>query len=254
MSRDPSGPGSQDDDQAASASDGAAQSATPVSDHASDKSTNLLSPEDVAAAQRMLLNLTLSPDQSPAQSRAQPGDPVMEELADDVLQLLRRMSAVEQRLDGLAAGINGLGHALSEGVAANTRQVDALRRDLLGDRRSVAVGSTFGVAVSALDSLTAMQAGLDPGLDLRLIEQLAAVTSALTSLLERLGFVAFEAVPGEPFDPTRMRCLGFSRGTPGLVLAAVSPGYAAGGAVVRPAGVLIADPTGQDRPPEESVS
>ena len=68
-----------------------------------------------------------------------------------------------------------------------------------------------------------------------------AVVSSLSNLLQSLGFEAFEAEEGEPFDPHRMECLGFQEGEPGIVLEAVRSGYRIDQTVVRPAGVHIAD-------------
>jgi molecular chaperone GrpE (heat shock protein) len=68
------------------------------------------------------------------------------------------------------------------------------------------------------------------------------VIGTLANLLQAIGYVRFEVNPGEPFDPSRMQCLGYRQGKTGVVLEVLQPGYAAAGSVVRPAGVLIADP------------
>ncbi|HEX6862888.1 MAG TPA: nucleotide exchange factor GrpE, partial [Thermoanaerobaculia bacterium] len=96
---------------------------------------------------------------------------------------------------------------------------------------------------------------LDPGADGQLFAQVNGVVSALAGLLQGLGFHELVPEVGEPFDPATMECVGYAPGRPGVVLAGVHPGYRAHDVIVRPAGVLIADPTrigeeGNDETPD----
>jgi molecular chaperone GrpE (heat shock protein) len=156
---------------------------------------------------------------------------ILEELADDMLRL-------RERLDRLDA-------SLRESVAGLARSVSAIHRDLLSERRALAARHAFDAVLPVLDSLRLMRSGLQSagtGGDIR--AQLTGVILALTQLLQGLGFAEFEAQVGEKFDPARMQCAGYAKGEVGVVLAAVQPGYRAHDIVVRPAGVLIADPRG----------
>ena len=147
MSLDPSERLPSNDAGTFASSGGEDQAGGAVSNPAHDKALDELDPETVAAAQRMLRGLDVAGGLGPERKQPPFVDPGLEELADDMLQLLRRVSAVEQRLDGLIAGVDRLGYQVHEGAAVTARQLDMLRRDLLGDRRALATGSVFEVAV-----------------------------------------------------------------------------------------------------------
>lgn len=157
-------------------------------------------------------------------------------------QLLERIAKAQLEL---AARIAADAEATQAALAAQRRALTELRRDLLGDRRGLAVAAVFSAVAPALDSLRAIRDGLDPDRGAALAAQTDAVASALRNLLQSLGYVSFDATVGEPFAPQRMECLGHMEGAPSVVLAAVRPGYAAGEVIVRPAGVLVAAPDEQ---------
>jgi molecular chaperone GrpE (heat shock protein) len=161
-------------------------------------------------------------------------------------QLLERIAKAQLEL---AARVAADGEASQAALAAQRRALTELRRDLLGDRRGFAVATVFSAVAPALDSLQVIRDSLDPDDGgAALAAQTDAVASALRNLLQSLGYVSFDATVGEPFAPQRMECLGHMEGAPGVVLAAVRPGYAAGEVIVRPAGVLVAAP---DEQPDE---
>lgn len=156
---------------------------------------------------------------------------ILEELAEDMLQLRERLDRLET--------------SLRESVAGLARAVSAIHRDLLSERRALAARHAFDAVLPTLDSFRLMRQGLESaGTDADIRAQLTGVILALTQLLQGLGFAEFEAEVGEKFDPARMQCAGYAEGEAGVVLAAVQPGYRAHDIVVRPAGVLIADPRG----------
>jgi molecular chaperone GrpE (heat shock protein) len=74
-------------------------------------------------------------------------------------------------------------------------------------------------------------------------QQLKAVTTVLRTVLREMGYREFEVEPGETFDPTRMECVGYADGAPGVVINVIRSGFSAGDAIVRCAGVTIADPS-----------
>jgi molecular chaperone GrpE (heat shock protein) len=160
-------------------------------------------------------------------------------------ELLDRIAKAQLEL---AARVTADAEAVQAALSAQRRAITELRRDLLSDRRSLAVASVFSAVAPALDSLRAVREGIDPDGGGALGLQTDAVASALRNLLQSLGYVSFEAAVGEPFAAQRMECLGHMDGEPGVVLATVRPGYAAGEVIVRPAGVLVAAP---DEAPDE---
>jgi molecular chaperone GrpE (heat shock protein) len=152
------------------------------------------------------------------------------------------MSDPQALLEQVTAAQAELAEATRAGFTAQRRALAELRRELLGDRRETATTSVFLAVAPALDSLEQVRAGLDGEASAALAAQTDAVASALRNLLQSLGYTRFEAAVGERFEPQRMECVGHLDGAPGVVLAAVRPGYAAGAVVVRPAGVLVAAP------------
>lgn len=133
------------------------------------------------------------------------------------------------------AGVNG-------SVQRIHRQLDTLRREMLGDRKWAAHTSALLVLVALTDQLDAMRAGLDPERDVRVLAQLDGIAATLTVAVRALGFEPFHAAVGEPFEPGRMECVGRAAGASGVVLRAARAGYRAGDVVLRVAGVVLADP------------
>lgn len=170
-------------------------------------------------------------------------EPNLEEIAEDMVHLLERLRSMEQAQQELADRIEIVGKQVSEQMRATRQTLNAMRRDLLEENKAQASRHAFDAIVPALDSMRALLDALDTDEDARTIAQLRAVTSALSNLLQGIGYDVFDAALGEPFDPARMECLGFADGEPQTVLEAVRPGYSAGNTVVRPAGVRIAEPS-----------
>ncbi|HKQ91592.1 MAG TPA: nucleotide exchange factor GrpE [Blastocatellia bacterium] len=171
-----------------------------------------------------------NPSDDYAQSRE-----LLEEITEDMLEMLRRLKNVEERLEQVE-------QLMRESSRSQAREIDALRRDLLGERKAINAMSVFNALIPTLESLRAMHTKLNHAKDVRMRAQADAVIQAMSMALRGLGFVEFQVTKGEPFDPSRMECLGFVKGEQGIVLDAVRKGYMANETIVRPAGVLIADP------------
>jgi molecular chaperone GrpE len=73
------------------------------------------------------------------------------------------------------------------------------------------------------------------------VEGVRAVRDRALAVLAQLGFPRYEDT-GAPFDPARHEAVGVieSDAPPGTVVAAVRPGYGTDGAILRPAGVVVA--------------
>ena len=142
----------------------------------------------------------------------------------------------------LKARVDELAEAVRTSGADTARALGAMHRDLVGERKALATRTVFEAVIAALDTLGTMRDGLEDERDQRVQTQLRAIIGTLTNVLQALGFSQFEVEVGEPFDPARMESLGYAAGERGIVLGAVRAGYRADDAVVRPAGVLIADP------------
>ena len=151
-------------------------------------------------------------------------DAALHELAQDMLDVIQRLNALESLM----------GQTL--------RAVDTLRAELVGERRTFAVRALFDAAVRAVDTLEILSRSKEPSAE-AVAMQVNAARVTLSNLLQAIGFSRFDVPVGDVYEPARMQCFGYAEGPPGIVLEAVQPGYAAGALIVRPAGVLIADPT-----------
>jgi molecular chaperone GrpE (heat shock protein) len=169
-------------------------------------------------------------------------EPNLEEIAEDMVHVLERLRSIEQVQHELLGKVERINEQFAGDMKATRQSLNAMRRDLLGQNKTQATRHAFDTTIPVLDSTKALLDGLAGEADAKVAAQLSAVISALSNLLQGLGYERFDAAVGEPFDPNRMECLGFANGEPGIVLEAVRPGYRAGGSVARPAGVWIAEP------------
>ncbi|HEY6138665.1 MAG TPA: nucleotide exchange factor GrpE [Thermoanaerobaculia bacterium] len=167
----------------------------------------------------------------------------LDELADGMLDIVQRLANLERQSQESSAAIAELRRYTQDAVNHHSRTLEALRAEAAGERKLLALRSTFEPVASALDSLELLRQGLDGRSDQRAYGQLTAAAATLANVLTALGFERFDVAAGEPFDPNRMQCFGYAEGEPGLVLQALQPGYTAASIVVRPASVLIAAPT-----------
>lgn len=165
-----------------------------------------------------------------------------EEIAEDMLELLRRVTNIERAQSDLSLRLEQIETTLRDTARQYASEVEKLRRELLGERKALSALSVFNAVVPMLDSLRVMRAHLNKSKQAPVHQQLDALIQALSTTLRSLGFVEFEAIKNEPFDPARMECLGFASGRPGIVLNAIRPGYRVQEVVARPAGVMLSDP------------
>jgi molecular chaperone GrpE (heat shock protein) len=165
----------------------------------------------------------------------------IDELTEDMVHVITALRTVDGSQGRVLERIAALEAVAGENSRQIARQLDTLRRELVGDRAWTAHTQVFQVLAPLADQVTAMRAGLDPADDDRLMAQLAGITSALEAALRGLGFESFGARPGEVFEPARMECLGHAAGESGVVLRGERAGYRAGDVVVRPAGVIVGE-------------
>ena len=171
---------------------------------------------------------------------------VLEELADDMLAVTRRLLALEQANAQLYTRIEQADVRAYEMGRAISQQVDLLRRDLIGDKASLLARSLFNSIVSHIDAMVAMRDDLEHGKDRndkhnkRLARQIEALELSLVTALQGLGYYQFKVSAGEPFNSTRMEALGFDTGAPGSVLRLIRHGFETKDSIMRRAGVVVA--------------
>jgi molecular chaperone GrpE (heat shock protein) len=167
----------------------------------------------------------------------------LEEIADDMLALMRKLSDLGRGQQQLFERLDRLEETWGTAMRAVAREMDSLRRDLLGERKHAAVSDLYGEVIPMLERLRILRGSLCEPADARTIQQTDSVIETLAAFLRRSGCVPFETRVGEPFDPTRMECIQYAEdGEAGVVLASLRPGYRTGERVFRPAGVRIAVP------------
>jgi molecular chaperone GrpE (heat shock protein) len=176
-----------------------------------------------------------------------------DEMADDLLELLRQVQTLSAQQTQLQASLDALTQEMRGAAGGSQREVAQLRSELLSQRRGMAVRSIFESLVGPWERLRVMSEALSraSAADGRqpsgehpeaLLNQLQAIVTILGRALRDLGFEEFEPAEGQPFDPHRMICAGYMEGPPGIVLKCTKPGFCAGDVVASPAMVLIADP------------
>lgn len=166
----------------------------------------------------------------------------LQELAEDMLDVLQRLGNLERQMQETVAGVSDLKRILEESAAQHSRALDAMRAEVTGDRRAIALRLLFEPVAAAIDSLELVARGLDSAVEQKAYGQVKAAAATLANVLLALGYQRFDVARGEPFDGARMQCFGYADGEPGVVLNVLQPGYSASNVVIRPARVLIADP------------
>lgn len=189
--------------------------------------------------------LVRSPDGPPAGIEA--GNDLgehLEELADDMLALMRRVRAIEETQQALLTRMDQVNDGWAQAARSIAREVDTLRRDVVGERSHAAASGVFNELIPMIENLRTMRHHLSDDTDTRMISQLDGVLETLTSSLRRLGCQEFEAEIGSPFDPSRMECAErLEDGEPWVVLKSSRPGYRFGDCVLRPVLVTLGTST-----------
>ena len=178
----------------------------------------------------------------------------LEELAEDMVALLRRMQSFEESLAATAARTERIESQVKEVTASNARALDGLRRDTVGDRRHLAAVGVLDAMIPWMDALTGHARRCAGDGSPETAQYVHTTVELLSAMLRTLGFVALEVRAGDPFDPRCMQSVGYADGKPGTVVDVVGPGYTSDGAVIRPARVLVPDPQAPEREPHDVIA
>ena len=177
----------------------------------------------------------------------------LDEIAEDMLDLLQRFQAIDARVQHVSQQVGQVAQHVQTAAFTHGKELAALRSELLDERKGFVALFAFTAIVPVLDQLQQMENGLDPAADKRMLTQLTSVIGVLKLLVRNLGFEAYEAFPGDRFDPVQMECMAYESGDPGVVVSAVRTGYRCKHTVVRPAGVTLPapKPTPSEKPQDE---
>ncbi len=196
--------------------------------------------------------LKLSPEavgaelfKTPAQKESERATQVIDEVAEDMLELMKRATALDAKVDALAAGLARLQQTVSDAARMQGHEIDKLKETLISDRKELIGRSTFNALTPAIESFQYLREAYQKlAEDHGAVRQTATMLDLLNGIVQMLGYQPFTATPGEAFDPHRMECAGYGEGEPGRVISVERPGYKAGGLLVRPCAVVI----GKDNP------
>ena len=177
----------------------------------------------------------------------------LEELAEDMVGLLRRMQSLDESLSATAARSERIESRMEELAVSNGRALDALRRDTVGERRHLAAVGVLDAMIPWMDALAGHARRCDEDGSAETAQQIHTTLELLSAMLRTLGFVALEIRVGDPFDPRCMQSVAYADGKPGTVVDIVGPGYTSDDAVVRPARVLVPDPQAPVAEPEPEL-
>jgi molecular chaperone GrpE (heat shock protein) len=175
-------------------------------------------------------------DKRPARSDAG----VMEEIADDLLELMKRMGQLESRLAAVAATVDALQQQAGASAHVQGVEIEKLKEALLSDRKEYIGRSTFNVVRPAFESLQDLKGGYEKQqADPEQIRHTQSLIDVLGGVIQMLGYQAFAPDPGQDFDPQTMECAGHADGVPGKIVRVERPGYRAGSVLVRPCAVVL---------------
>ncbi len=180
--------------------------------------------------------------------------PASELVAGDVTgmidSILARLDGIEDALRYLATAVNKVEDATQESHHHQMVELGRQRKELLSQQKQAATGKVLVVCAPWIDTLRSMRAQLPPK-QVAVARELGTVIDSLVMILRLLGYAEFHVEPGEQFDPTFMECTGLAPGEPGIVVREEHPGYKAGDAVARPAGVRVgAEASGKPGSPD----
>jgi molecular chaperone GrpE (heat shock protein) len=164
----------------------------------------------------------------------------LEELADDMLTLMRRLRELEAGQQKLLERLDQFVEQQAASQRNAAREVDTLRRDLIGERRHLATTELIQEMMPLIDRMSAMRDHLDPERDERMRTQLGGVVDALGACLRRLGGQEFFVDSGTAFDQFQMDANEQWLGASSVVEVTLKPGMRVGQIVLRRALVKLA--------------
>lgn len=165
---------------------------------------------------------------------------VVDELADDMLEIMKRMAALDAKSDALGTAVAQLKQLVEDSSRIQALEIDKLKEVLVSDRKELIGRSTFNALRPAIESLGYLRETYENLADHREGgRQAQTILDLLNGITQMLGYQAFSATPGDIFNPQTMECVGDAEGRPGTVVKVERPGYRAGNILVRPCVVLV---------------
>jgi molecular chaperone GrpE (heat shock protein) len=164
----------------------------------------------------------------------------LNKIADDLLELEKRTTAIEGHLNSIASNIDRFQRSLESAARGQTIEIERLKEKLISDRKELISRGTFNAIRPAIESLNFMiEIYRNRPEDGAMLRQTRSILDLLTSITQLLGYRPFEVAPGDDFNPHTMECSGYGQGVVGKVVRVDQPGYVAGDVMVRPCKVIL---------------
>ena len=162
-----------------------------------------------------------------------------EELQEDLMHIIEKLSEFGNTLKMIIPRIDKIEEVSRDNYRKHQIEIDQLRRDLLGERKTFIYQSVINNIIATVDSLHNRKRNLSPKNDLPLFNQTSGILDNLHNLLKSLGYESFIVNEGESFRTDKMECLGFDVGEDNKVLRIERLGFRTESHVMRPCGVII---------------
>jgi len=163
----------------------------------------------------------------------------VEEMQEDLMNIIEKLSEFGNMLKIIISRLDKIEETSSINYKNHQKEIDLLRRDLLGERKTFVYQSVINRIVVAVDSLYSRKKNLSPETDMLLLNQTTGILDNLQNLLKSLGYESFAVDEGESFRSDKMECLGFDKGEENKVVRIERLGYKTENTVMRPCGVII---------------
>jgi len=163
----------------------------------------------------------------------------LDEIQEDLMHIIEKLSEFGNKLNTITSRIDKVEEITGKNYRNHQIEIDLLRRDLLGERKTFVYQSVIKSIIASVDSLYNRKSHLSPEKDDLLFHQTAGILDNLQNLLKSLGCESFIVIEGEYFSTENMECLGFGEGEENKVISVERLGYKTEYHVMRPCGVII---------------
>ena len=164
---------------------------------------------------------------------------MIEEMQEDLMNIIEKLSELGNIIKTIVSRLDKIEETSGLSYKNHQKEIDLLRRDLLGERKTFVYQTVINRIIAAVDSLYTRKMNLSPDGDSLLLNQTSGILENLQNLLKSLGYESFTVDEGESFRSDKMECLGFDKGEEHKVVRIERLGYKSENNVMRPCGVII---------------
>jgi molecular chaperone GrpE (heat shock protein) len=163
----------------------------------------------------------------------------IDEIQEDLMHIIEKLSEFGNKLKAINSRLDKIEEITGNNYRNHQIEIDLLRRDLLGERKTFVYQSVIKSIIAAVDSLYNRKRNLSPEKDDLLLNQTTGILDNLQNLLKSIGYESFIVNEGEFFSTENMECVGFDEGEENKVIRVERLGFKTEYHVMRPCGVII---------------